>query len=135
MVVLTRHGTFPRKVFNCHLTATCWILYPFSGFVLQFLKTLTFNIKHKIYEFSLYLKVLYFVSKGSLIIPEYRNCKKSSKGYIPVNYTYFILLVNINVNVNSLCKVYIPVNYIYFILIKCKRKCKVNILCLNVISM
>jgi len=33
-----------------------------------------FNIKHKINEFSLFLKVLLFifVSKGSLNIPEYR---------------------------------------------------------------
>ena len=31
-----------------------------------------FNMKHDIYEFSLSLKILCFVSKGSLNIPEYR---------------------------------------------------------------
>ena len=29
-------------------------------------------MKQNIYEFSLFLKILYFVSKGSLNIPEYR---------------------------------------------------------------
>ena len=29
-------------------------------------------MKHNIYEFSLFLKILCFVSKGSLNIPEYR---------------------------------------------------------------
>ena len=29
-------------------------------------------MKHKIYELSLFLKILYFVSKGSSNIPEYR---------------------------------------------------------------
>ena len=29
-------------------------------------------MKHNVYEFSLFLKILYFVSKGSLNIPEYR---------------------------------------------------------------
>ena len=29
-------------------------------------------MKHNIYEFSLFLKILYFVFKGSLNIPEYR---------------------------------------------------------------
>ena len=31
-----------------------------------------FNLKHKIYEFRLFLKVFYFVSKGSYIITEFR---------------------------------------------------------------
>ena len=30
-------------------------------------------MKHNIYEFSLFLKILYFVIKGSLNIPEYRR--------------------------------------------------------------
>ena len=29
-------------------------------------------MKHNIYEFSLFLKILYYVFKGSLNIPEYR---------------------------------------------------------------
>ena len=29
-------------------------------------------MKHNIYEFSIFLKILYFVSNGSLNIPEYR---------------------------------------------------------------
>ena len=29
-------------------------------------------MKHNIYEFCLFLKILYFLSKGSLNIPEYR---------------------------------------------------------------
>ena len=29
-------------------------------------------MKHNIYKFGLFLKILYFVSKGSLKIPEYR---------------------------------------------------------------
>ena len=31
-----------------------------------------FNMNDKIYEFSLFLKILYFVSKGPFNIPEYR---------------------------------------------------------------
>ena len=30
------------------------------------------NIKHKIYKFCLFLKILHFLSKGFLNIPEYR---------------------------------------------------------------
>ena len=36
--------------------------------------TETFNSKKLNYEFSLFLKVLFFVSKGSLNIPEYKHC-------------------------------------------------------------
>ena len=34
---------------------------------------ITFNIKHYIFEFGEFLKVLFFVFKGSLNIPEYRR--------------------------------------------------------------
>ena len=50
------YSIFLLKVFDCHLTATCY----------NFLKNaIIFNKKHKIYEFSLFLMVFYLVSKES----------------------------------------------------------------------
>ena len=62
ILVPARHTTFPRKVF--------WL--PSNGHNFH-RNSLTFNIKLKIFEFSLFLIVLFLVSKGFLNIPEYRR--------------------------------------------------------------
>ena len=55
--------------FDWHLTATCCI-QELSFTTLK--NTPILHIKHNIYEFGLFLKILYFLSKVFLNIPEYR---------------------------------------------------------------
>ena len=61
---------FHVMFFDWLLTATCCI----QGLSFTTFKNNTpiLNIKHNIYEICLFLKILYFLSKGSLNIPEYR---------------------------------------------------------------
>jgi len=61
------------KVFCWLLTSNGHLLYYNTHSGAKFYNALSFNIKHKIYKFSLFLKVLYFVSKVSLNIPKYRR--------------------------------------------------------------
>jgi len=47
-------------------------IIPIEALSFTTFKEILLNMKHNIYEFSLFFKILCFVSKGTLNIPEYR---------------------------------------------------------------
>ena len=68
--VPTRHATVPYNIF--WLTSNGHLLQSGVKFYNLERNTPILNIKHNVYEFCLFLKILHFLFKGSLIIPEYR---------------------------------------------------------------
>ena len=71
---LARHATFPQWVFDPNIKRPLVGVALNSGLSFTTLKkTQIFNIEHKNYQFSLFFKILYMLSKGSLNVPEYRR--------------------------------------------------------------
>ena len=72
IITPTRYAIFIQNIFVFRLTDTVANNTHLEDNFER--NTETFNSKKLNYEFSLFLKVLFFASKGSLIIPEHKHC-------------------------------------------------------------
>ena len=83
--VLTRHATVPSNVF--WLTSQGNLLHLGVKFYNFQRNTPILNMKHNAYDYCLFLKILHFLFKGSLNIPEY-GCLQI--GRVQCKYLYTV---------------------------------------------